>query len=99
MSTTKAIQLRVNGVFEMTTRTADVGEVRMTVPAEITGKDAEADDYITGANWRYVRDVVNALKKETVVIGFQAENVRPMLFTAKGLEETYRYVLMPMKLT
>ena len=98
-SATNAVRLRVNGVFEMTTRAADVGEVRMTVPAEIVGKDGEDDDYIIGANWRYVQDVVKALKKNTVVIGFQEDNVRPMLFTAEGLEETYRYVLMPMKLT
>lgn len=91
------IRFNVNGVVQMSARAVDVGETVLTVPADIQGHEGEEEEYIIVLNYKYLEDVLKALKKRQVVLGFQPDNTRPVLITPKG-DPHYEYMQMPMRI-
>ena len=91
------IRVRVNGVLQMSASASEIGETKLTVPADIQGHASGEEDYIIGLNYRYLQDVLKALKKRQVIMSFLPDNTRPVHFTARN-DPNFEYIQMPMRL-
>ena len=80
------------GQLQISARTPDVGEAVETIPARFEGEPLEI-----GFNAEYLRDGIDAVGSDELV--FQLVNpTRPALLT-NGEDDTFWYLIMPMRLT
>ena len=89
----RGVKLRIeNGLLEVTTTNPDIGEAREELEADYAG-----DEFAIGFNARYLLDVLQLSGVTgTVEIGLTDE-VSPGILRIQE-DETYSYVVMPMRL-
>ena len=90
------IRIRVNGVVEMSASAVEVGERKMTLPAEIFGQHGD-EEYAIALNWRYLEDALKALKKQRVLLAFPDNPLRPVLIQPADYLGHFEYIQMPMR--
>ncbi len=77
-------------MVEITAQSADVGENKSQIAAEIEGESQEV-----AYNWRYLLDGLNNIAGRDVFIGANSDQA-PTIIKATG-DEDYLYVVMPIK--
>ena len=77
-------------IIEVTAQSADIGENKSQIAAEIEGGGQEV-----AYNWRYLLDGLNNIEGKDIFIGANSDQA-PTIIKATGSED-YLYVVMPIK--